>query len=292
MGEPALSAPAAVRVLHLSDIHCGRPFVPAHVDAALALARGERWNAIVLSGDFSQRARVHEFEQAREIVAQFRAVAPVITVPGNHDTAWWHAPFGFGEYARLHERYRQYICQDTQPTIHAPGVTMVGLNSAWGTHPESLTWYPRDWRVKGGLTEAQLQQAHERLAAAPAGALRVLVVHHNVVRGRLSNRWGLKQPQRVLQALAAMPVDVVCTGHDHEERVELVGGRVLVSAANTLSRRMRGRRPSALNVIEADAGRVMVQAWTFDGGGFVPGPMQLVADRTDTSPVYRSPAST
>jgi len=267
-----LVAPASLRVLHVSDLHCGHPFVQAHVDAALELARSQQWNAIVMSGDFSQRARVHEFEHARELVARFRAVAPVITVPGNHDTAWWHAPFGFGDSTRLHERYRTYIANDTEPTVQAPGVTMVGLNSSWGTNPESLTWYPRDWRVKGGLTDAQLRDAHIRLASAPAGDLRVLVVHHNVVRGRLSNRWGLKQPQRVLEAIAAMPVDVVCTGHDHEERVELVGGRVLVSAANTLSSRMRGRRPSAINVIEATSDTVRVQAWGYQDGSFRPGP--------------------
>ena len=269
-----------MRLLHVSDMHCGHPFVQEHVEAALSLARTQRWNAIVMSGDFSQRARVHEFERARDLVAEFRAVAPVLTVPGNHDTAWWHAPFGFGDFARLHERYRQYICSETEPTVRTPGVTMVGLNSSWGTNPESLTWYPRDWRVKGGLTDAQLRDAHARLAAAPEGDLRVLVVHHNVVRGRLSNRWGLKQPHRVLDAIAAMPVDVVCTGHDHEERVELVGGRVLVSAANTLSSRMRGKRPSALNVIEMTSEHVTVQAWGFDGQAFVPGPMRLTASRS------------
>ena len=262
-----------MRVLHVSDIHCGRPFVQAHVDAALALARRERWHAIVMSGDFSQRARVHEFERARELVDAFRAVAPVITVPGNHDAAWWHAPFGYGDFSRVHERYRRFICEDTAPTVRVPGVTLVGLNSAWGTNPESLTWYPRDWRVKGGLTDTQLRDAHERLAGAPAGDLRILVVHHNVVRGRLSNRWGLKEPWRVLDAIAAMPVDVVCTGHDHEEQVQLVGGRVLVSAANTLSNRMRGHRPSALNVIEAGPTDVRVQAWTYAAGLFVPGPV-------------------
>lgn len=279
-----MAGEATVRVLHVSDIHCGHPFVAAHVDAALALARTQRWNAIVMSGDFSQRARVHEFEQAREIVEAFRAVAPVITVPGNHDTAWWHAPFGFGDVARLHERYRSYICGDTEPTVQAPGVTLVGLNSSWGTNPESLTWYPRDWRVKGGLTDAQLRDAHARLADAPAGDLRILVTHHNVVRGRLSNRWGLKQPHRVLDALGALPADVVCTGHDHEERVDLVGGRVLVSAANTLSNRMRGRRPSALNVIEATATDVTVQAWSYRDGVFAPGPMRQTQPRGSAAP--------
>jgi 3',5'-cyclic AMP phosphodiesterase CpdA len=276
-------APPAVRLLHVSDIHCGRPFVAAHVDAALAVAAGGRWDAIIVSGDLSQRARVHEFEAARAILDRFRALAPTITVPGNHDAAWWHAPFGWGDFARVHARYRSYIDADLEPVLQVPGVTLVGLNSAWGTNPESLTWYPRDWRVKGGLTPVQLQAAHTRLAAAPPGDLRVLVVHHNVVRGRLSNRWGLKQPHRVLAALAAMPVDIVCTGHDHEERVDVVeraGGRVVVSAANTLSNRMRGHRPSAINVVEASARELVVTAWPFDGRAFAPGPMVLREPRT------------
>ncbi len=282
---PFGAAPRAdepVRILHVSDIHCGRPFVAAHVEAALAVAASARWHAIVVSGDVSQRAREHEFVESRAILDRFRAIAPTIVVPGNHDAAWWHAPFGWGDFARVHERYRAFIAEDMEPTLRVPGATLVGLNSAWGTNPESLTWYPRDWRVKGGLTPAQLRDAHARLAAAAPGDLRVLVVHHNVVRGRLSNRWGLKQPLRVLDAIAAMPVDVVCTGHDHEERVELVdrpAGRFVVSAANTLSSRMRGHRPSAINVIEASAGEVVVQAWPFDGRAFVPGPMALRAPR-------------
>jgi 3',5'-cyclic AMP phosphodiesterase CpdA len=284
-GHAPLLSP--VRVLHVSDIHCGRPFVQAHVDAALAVARTQPWNAIVISGDVSQRARVHEFEAARGIVDAFRAHAPTIIVPGNHDAAWWHAPFGWGDFTRVHARYRQYIEQDLAPTVSAPGVTMVGLNSAWGTNRESLTWYPRDWRVKGGLTGAQLRDAQLRLSHAPAGDLRLLVVHHNVVRGRLSNRWGLKRPVPTLDAIAAMPVDVVCTGHDHEERVEVVerpAGRFIISAANTLSSRMRGHRPSALNVIEADEESVKVTAWTFAGGAFSPGPMTATAPRPLRAP--------
>jgi 3',5'-cyclic AMP phosphodiesterase CpdA len=275
-------SPASIRLLHVSDIHCGRPFVAAHVEAALAVAEASPWNAIIISGDLSQRAREHEFIAARAIVDRFRAIAPTMLVPGNHDAAWWHAPFGWGDFSRVHARYRAFIDATTEPTLRLPGVTLVGLNSAWGTNPESLTWYPRDWRVKGGLTPAQLHDARQRFAAAPADDLRVLVVHHNVVRGRLSNRWGLKQPQRVLDALAAMPVDVVCTGHDHEEQVvlvERVNGRFVASAANTLSNRMRGHRPSAINVIEASPTHLEVRAWPFDGTAFVPGPMTVRSAR-------------
>lgn len=250
----------------------------------MTVARAGRWTAIVVSGDFTQRARPAEFTAARRILDGLRELAPVLSVPGNHDTAWWRVPFGFGDASKLHEAYRSAICEDTEPTLQLPGVSIVGLCSAWGTNGPSLTWYPRDWRVKGGLTAAQLANARARIAASPAGALRVLVVHHNVVRGRLSNRWGLARPEKTLDAIAAMGVDVVCTGHDHEERIEEVvrpTGRFLVSAANTLSSRMRGHRASAFNVIEADAGTVTATAWTYDAerGGFFAGHMQQVVKR-------------
>ncbi|WP_411281452.1 metallophosphoesterase family protein [Gemmatimonas sp.] len=285
MAEPAKGATAGavpVRVLHVSDIHCGHPFVAAHVAAALAMAAASRFNAIVISGDFAQRARIHEFERAREILARFRAIAPTIEVPGNHDTAWWSAPFGWGNADRLHERYRQYINPVLEPVVRVPGVSMVGLNSAAGMLPQAVTSYPRDWRVKGGLTIAQFGWAARELAASPVGDLRLLVMHHNVVRGHLSQRWGLKQPDVALDRIAAMSVDVVCTGHDHEERTDVVQrttGRFIVSGANTLSNRMRKRRPSALNVIEATATHVTVRAWAYHDGAFVPGPMSTTLDR-------------
>ncbi len=265
-----------VRVLHISDIHCGRPFVAEHVAAAESLAAASRFDAIVISGDFSQRARVKEFQQARVILERLKAIAPTLIVPGNHDTAWWHAPFGLGDASRLHAHYRVYLSSNLEPTLRLPGLSVVGLNSAAGMRPPALTWYPRDWRVKGGLTDAQLADAHARLAASPAGDVRLLVVHHNVVRGRISSRWGLARPVAMLDAIAAMSPHVVCSGHDHEERVELITrptGRFIVSTANTLSNRMRKHRPSALNIIEADAATVTVTAWTYQSGRFERGSM-------------------
>lgn len=269
-----------VRVLHISDIHCGRNCVPQHLAAAEQLAAAMSFDAVVISGDLTQRARPQEFRDARLQLERYAEIAPVITVPGNHDTAWWRAPFGIGDASRLHEEWRELIQQETEPTLRVPGVSLVGLNSAAGMLPRAITWYPRHWRVKGALSEAQLRGARERLQASPPGDLRVLVLHHNIVRGRLSNRWGLTRPQRVLDAIAASGAEVVCTGHDHEERVELVqraGGSVISSTANTLSSRARGRRASALNVIEASDTNIAVTVHSFDStvGVFVAADTQV-----------------
>lgn len=260
-----------VRVLHISDIHFGRSFVEDHVAAAEALAAeaadsASALDAIVVSGDLSQRARPEEFRQARVLLDRLSRVAPMLVVPGNHDAEWWNAPFGVGDAARVHVTWMEIIGTDLEPTLRVPGVSIVGLNSAPGVMPWTLTWNPRDLRVKGGLTDAQLRDARRRLDASPAGDLRVLVLHHNVLRGVLSNRWGLARPEQTLDALADMAPDVVCTGHDHEERAELVTratGDLLVSTANTLSSRARGRRAASLNLIEADQSHVRVEIWHF-----------------------------
>ncbi len=256
-----------VKLLHLSDIHCGRPYTERHVEAAIAVAQSREFNAIIVSGDFSQRARAKEFKKARIIIDRLNAIAPVLVVPGNHDAQWWRSPFGFGDPASVNERYREFIQQELEPELRVPGATIVGVNSAPGVMPWTLTWNPRDLRVKGGLTDAQLYGAKQRLAAAPVGDLRVLVVHHNVVRGRLSNRWGMAQPQRILDGIADMKAHIVCSGHDHEERIEIIerrGRKFMVSTSNTLSSRMRGHRPSAFNTISFCNGELSAKSWTFD----------------------------
>jgi 3',5'-cyclic AMP phosphodiesterase CpdA len=225
-----------------------------------------QFDGIVVSGDLSQRARIAEFREARAILDRLEAIAPTLVVPGNHDSQWWTAPFGLGDRSRVHERWRRFIQEETEPTLTVRGATIVGVNSAAGIMPWTLTWNPRDLRVKGGLTDEQLEHAHRRLAAVPSGTLRVLVVHHNVVRGRLSNRWGLARPEKVLDAIAAMRPHVVCTGHDHEERLEIVerkGARFLACTANTLSSRMRGKRASSFNVIEFDGSELRTTAWLY-----------------------------
>ena len=259
--------PGQVRLLHLSDIHCGRPFVEQHMEAAFAVAKSMPFDAIVLSGDLTQRARKHEFLQARAILGRLEKIAPTLVIPGNHDVQWWKSPFGIGDRSSVHERWRTFVQQETDPTLAVPGAKIVGMNSAAGTMPWTLTFYPRDWRVKGGVTRQQLENAQERMASTPDGHLRVLVVHHNVLRGRLSNRWGLARPNRTLDAIAAMQPHIVCTGHDHEERLEVVsrgGTQFMVATANTLSSRMRGKRASSFNVIEWDGKALRATAWLFD----------------------------
>lgn len=69
-------------LLQVSDPHFGTQ--QAVVVAALAaLARQQRPDLVVLSGDITQRARPAQFRAALAFADQLGA--PVLAVPGNHD---------------------------------------------------------------------------------------------------------------------------------------------------------------------------------------------------------------
>jgi 3',5'-cyclic AMP phosphodiesterase CpdA len=277
-------APAgAVRVLHVSDIHFGAPAVLAQVDGFEQLAASAPVDAIVVSGDVSQRARIGEFQAAAMLLDRLRRHAPVLVVPGNHDTAWWESPGGFVNASRIHRKYRMWINDVLEPELRVVGrstdaqgrsvaVTLVGLCSAQGIRFATLTTNPRHLSVIGLVTAAQWARVRERFVAAPADDARVLVLHHNLRRGRLSERWGLRHGEASLRALAAVGTDLALCGHDHEEQVaeltaDEVGGvvrRPVVACAGTISNRSRGHRASSLNIvtISHEAIDVAVASWT------------------------------
>lgn len=263
-------------ILHISDLHFGRPAVLDQIDAIeRAIAAGE-FDVVAASGDFTQRARAGEFQRAAVFLREARRRCPVITVPGNHDVAWWDAPLGVGKKSKVYANYENYISPDLEPTLELPGVYFVGLNTAHGVTRRTLTWNPRDISIIGDLTRAQIQDAKKRLGEAPAGDAKVIVMHHNPVAGQISQRYGLKHTPRILSRFADMGVELVLCGHDHQEAVnytEHTRKGVIISTAGTVSNRSRGGRPSSYNVItvKPDSITVVTRIWNGEGE-FIPGP--------------------
>lgn len=269
-------------VLHVSDLHFGKPAVPEQIDAIEELIQGRRFDVVAISGDLSQRARAGEFLRARAFLRDAQRVSRTIVVPGNHDVKWWRAPVGLGRRAALYETYRRYISPTLEPVLHVPGVTFVGLNTAHGVQAHTLTWNVRDVGVVGALCRSQIEWAREEFAKAPPGDLRVIVMHHNPLKGELSQRHGLVNTKRVLGAFADLGVDLVLCGHDHQEAIHYVEHTrrgTVVSTAGTVSNRSRGGRPSSVNVITLSPARIDVQTFIWGGheNAFLPGPVRSFA---------------
>ncbi|HEU4989218.1 MAG TPA: metallophosphoesterase [Gemmatimonadaceae bacterium] len=266
-------------LFHCSDLHFGHPAVPAQYEALEALIQERRYDVVAISGDLSQRARAGEFQRARVFIQRAERVSRVIVVPGNHDVAWWFSPLRLGSERALLHKYRTYISDDIEPVLRVPGAVIAGLNTSHGVLLETLTWNPRDISIIGHVGAAQLDRLRTTFADAAAGDLRVVVMHHNPVKGELSQRHGIKHTTRVLGEFAEMGVDLVLCGHDHQEAVHFVEHTrkgTVISTAGTVSNRSRGGRPSSVNSIQVsdDAMEVTTLIWSDTDRAFTPGPVQ------------------
>jgi 3',5'-cyclic AMP phosphodiesterase CpdA len=270
---------SAIDVFHCSDLHFGHPAVPEHYEAIEALIQERRFNVVAISGDLTQRGRAGEFQRARAFIRHAELVSKVIVVPGNHDVAWWYAPLGMGDDRKLLRKYRQYISEDIEPVLRLPGATFVGLNTCHGVVRQTLTWNLRDLSIIGYLREDQIARAAAEFAKTPPGDARIIVLHHNPVKGELSQRHGLRNTNRVLGVFADLGVDLVCCGHDHQEAVHYIEHTkkgTTISTASTISNRGRGGRPSSVNNIRITEKTVEVHTliWSAEARAFSPGPQQ------------------
>lgn len=258
-----------VQLLHLADLHFGGLADVRQIEALEAMIPDLRPDGVVIAGDVAQRARHGEFQRARAFVNLARDTAPVFVMPGNHDVQWWRRPFlPFGTDA-MYQKYRLYFGDDLTPTLKLPGALIASVLTAHGLSWASVT-HIRDFTVKGHQPLREIRRVARIFKTAPADAARVLVVHHNVLRGEISQRMGLARWREAQRRIVECGADVVLCGHDHQEGADVLGGRVVVSTTGTLSVRSRGGRPSCFNfvTIEPTAVQVTFFRWEAERGRF------------------------
>ncbi len=256
-----------IQIAHIGDLHFGGGADIPVVEALERTLPDLRPDAIVIAGDLSQRARHGEFQRGRAFANLVRETAPVLVIPGNHDVQWWRRPFiPFGKDA-AYQKYRTYFGADLTPTLTIPGgaviasaLTAHGL--AWG----SLTLSLRDLAVKGHLPKREAERVQSVFAQAEPSLARVLVMHHNLLRGQLSHRMGLARWKTAQRRIVQAGTDVVLCSHDHQEGAEHLDGRVVVSTASTLSTRARGGRAVSFNVVTIDPTAIQVTFFRWDAG--------------------------
>ena len=259
-----------VTLVHLSDLHFGRDCDLTMIDAVERIVPTLGAGAVVVSGDLTQRARHGEFQAARRFLEQLGKSAPVLTLPGNHDVQWFESPFWIRGRQRIYVKFRRWFGEDLTPTLIVPGAIIATMLTSHGVCFPSMTPNLNDMAVKGHLPKSELYRVARIFESAPADLARVVVLHQNVLRGKISQRMGLSRWKTAQERLIALAPDVILNGHDHEEAAAQLGDRIVVSTAGTLTHRMRGGKPPVFNVVRIDAGTVTIQHWRRQGETFAP----------------------
>jgi len=210
---------------------------------------------VIASGDLTHRGRPAQHDLAASFLRGLDR--PLFTVPGNHDIPYT-IPARFTRPWREFERH----WETTEPVYSTPSLHVVGLNSV------------RPWRHQsGGVKDAQLDEAAARLRDAQDGALRVVVLHHQLVGAPWRTR---KKPvarrTHVLGRLVDCGAELIVGGHVHQGTVserhefEVItdGARgVVVSTAPGLGQPRPNRRGEARGVVvyTADERRITVETY-------------------------------
>lgn len=240
-------------LLQISDTHFGTE-QPLVVEALVALARQQRPDLVVLSGDITQRARPRQFGAAKAFVD--RLGAPVLAIPGNHDMAL------FDLWARLTRPYARYATAfgaELEPVHATQHLLVVGVNTT------------RAWRHKNGeVSMAQIDRVAKRLAEASPQQLRMVVVHQPVAVTQTQDRTNLLRGRSAATRVwAAAGADLVMGGHIHLPYIVALQGLArplwVVQAGTAVSSRTRLGVPNSVNVLRwgEAVGCCRIEQWDF-----------------------------
>ena len=257
------------RIAHLSDVHFGAhdPKVVAGAEAWLAEARPD---LVVISGDFTQRARRDQYREAAALLDRIEAQGlPTLGVPGNHDVPLYDV---VQRFTRPLHRYRRYIDDDLCPWFENARLAVLGINTA-----RSLTF------KDGRISHEQMAIIRERFRDVPKDRTRILVTHHPLFAmpigeaGEPSEAVG--RHGEALQAIADAGVHILLAGHFHRSftesarrMVKNAGPALVIQAGTATSTRLRHGEMQSFNLIGTDRNdRVDVQVIAWDGEAFQAG---------------------
>ena len=249
-------------LVHLSDLHFGR--VDPHILAPLIKTVSEmKPDLVAVSGDLTQRARSHQFREARAFLDALPQ--PQIVVPGNHDVPLHNV---FSRFLQPLDKYQRYINDDLQPVYADEEIVVVGVNTA-----RSLTF-------KGGrINEAQVARVREQLCGSNNHLVKAVVTHHPFdLPAGYDDRELVGRAQMAMTGLADCGADLFLAGHLHvshtshtAERYNIRGHSALVVQAGTASS-TRGRgEANSFNVIRINRPDITVErmAWQPARSAFV-----------------------
>jgi len=255
------------RIMHLSDLHFGA-HDPDLVEAVEEQANADKPDLVVISGDFTQRAKTEQFKEACAFLERLRdAGHDVLGVPGNHDVPLYDV---LRRFLSPLTRYRRYIDDTLCPFIEKQGMAVLGINTA-----RSLTF------SDGRISHEQMDFIRETFSRTDRSVPRILVTHHPMFALPVGNGpelgKAIGRQQLALDAIADAGVDILLAGHNHRasthnaaDLVTRAGPALVIQAGTATSVRLRGQEQS-FNRIEVNGDEVGITEYSWDDGAFLAG---------------------
>ncbi len=246
------------RLVHLSDLHFGteESHVLADLEQAITTISPD---LVIVSGDLTQRARVHEFRAAHDFLQRLPAAS--LVVPGNHDIPLYNPlaralwPF---------RRYSSTFGKVSGISTRAAPMNVIGINTA---RPERHA----SGRISARQSRLVVDFAHQ----SSATDITVVVLHHPlIVENPKDSVASVEHGRSALNQWRKAGVDLILSGHVHHPF--LICASVshprppwMLNAGTAISHRRRHGISNSFNVIECPAEatrRLSIERWDHGNG--------------------------
>ncbi len=246
-------------ILHVSDIHAGRPFRPDLAELVHVEADELKPDVIVVSGDLVQHEYVDQYQRARRWLDGFKQ--PLIVIPGNHDVPFRNP---IDRFLRPMEKFRTYVEPNPYPFFYQGDLAVLGVNST------------RSFTIKGGkLDQEDLDQVREKLKGLPPSVCRVVTAHHHFAPPPgFGSQSVIANAKQAIAVMEECDVDLILSGHMH---VAYIGntldfyptsrrGIIIVQCGTTTSARGKGRErgKNSYNVIRIHDKHISITQHLYD----------------------------
>lgn len=246
-------------IAHISDLHFGRE-EQTIVDALRKDLINKNPDLVIISGDFTQRARVSQYKKAHAFIDSLPL--KTIAVPGNHDIPL------FDIFRRIFSplsRYRKYISEELNPVYSDDEIVVCAINTA-----RSFAW------KEGRISVKQIAYVSDKLCSFPNDKFKILVTHHPFIPP--PDRPSIKLVARSVPALDAIDkcgADMLLSGHLHTDYsgdvrsfyIKRKRSVISVQAGTAVSTRTRNE-PNAYNLISIVRSRIDIQVRIWNGSSF------------------------
>lgn len=236
-----------MRIVLLTDLHFGRAR-PDLIDPLLDAVATASPDLVIVAGDFVQRARTGQFQQARQFLD--RLSRDWIAVPGNHDIPLFNLP------ARIftpRAAYHRWISPQTEPRVQTDTADIVGLDTTYRWHHQ-----------RGRITARQIDTVAGILTRDAASRTVIVVAHHPFHHAPDVEKKVMTGAAAALDRWSKCGPHIILSGHLHTWMVEPFIARMnrsmtlQVHCGTGLSTRLRGE-PNDFAILDLDGDQCQIR---------------------------------
>jgi 3',5'-cyclic AMP phosphodiesterase CpdA len=230
----------ATRLFHISDVHFGVEDRSALAEVERAISE-ERPDALVCTGDLTQRATHKQYAAAADWFGQFDI--PVWVDVGNHDMPYYNL---WERFTDPYKRFRTLRSSVAVPTFETDDLVLIPLRT---TVPAQSRWPWSDGVIRSDALAATLGTLD---AFKGDARKRIVTAHHPLHGPRIDGPNATIGGDEALARLVDHGADAILSGHIHtpfNEHRRAGSGAAQVIGAGTLSTRLRHGAPPSYNVL-------------------------------------------